>query len=48
MRLFSLENSRLKGDLVVAFQYLRELIRKMGIDFLAGLVGMGQGVMVLD
>ena len=39
---------RLWEDLIAAFQYLKGLIRKMGTDFLAGPVAIGQGLMVLN
>ena len=35
---FSLEKRRLQGDLIVAFQFLKGFIRKMGTSFLAGLL----------
>ncbi|PKU41983.1 hypothetical protein llap_7713 [Limosa lapponica baueri] len=40
--LFSLENRRLWGDLIVVFRYLKGPTRKMGTDLLAGPVGIGQ------
>ncbi|PKU35645.1 hypothetical protein llap_14047 [Limosa lapponica baueri] len=41
--LFSLEKRRLRGDLIAAFQYLKEAYAKMGTNFLSG-----PGVMVLN
>ncbi|KFQ21401.1 hypothetical protein N331_12489, partial [Merops nubicus] len=41
--LFSLERRRLRGDLIVAFQYLRGATRKLGRDFLGSQVTTGLG-----
>jgi len=46
--LFSLEKRRLQEDLIVAFQYLRRLKRKIRTDILAGPVVIGQAAMVLN
>jgi len=45
--LFSLEKRRLWGDLIVVFQCLKGLIRKMRTDFLAEPLAIGQEVMAL-
>ena len=45
LKLFSLEKRRLRGDLTVAFQYLKGPTEKMGTNILAGPVAIGQGLM---
>ncbi|PKU35572.1 hypothetical protein llap_14123 [Limosa lapponica baueri] len=45
--LFSLEKRRIQGDFSVAFWYLKGASGKMGSNFLARPVVVGQGIMVL-
>jgi len=46
--LFNLEKRRLRGDVIVAFQYMKGPTRKLGRDFLQGYAVKGQGVMALN
>lgn len=46
--LCSLEKRSLQGDIIVFFQYLKELIRKMVLNFSAESVAVRQEVIVLN
>jgi len=43
-----LQLRRLRGDLTAEFQYLKQLIGRMGKIFSVGLVATGQGAMALN
>ena len=46
--LFSLEKTRLCGDLIVPFQYLKGLYKQEGVRLFTGWRVIGQGGMVLN
>jgi len=46
--LFNLEKRRLRGDLIVAFQYLKRPYMKDGAKLFSWLVATGQGTMILN
>ena len=46
--LFSVEKRRLRGDLIVAFQYLKGAYKQEGEWLFTGWIVIGQGGMVLN